>query len=138
MSEDIEILPEHRGFAFSVTKCFQEHDEPYTEQLRYEMTRGLWKNIPADMVNVFAYAIFEGTCIEVYQIKQWSKADPNQYKIRRNFPENIANRWQFKGEVAPDEVRNKYKDQRIVRMYSPWRYVPISGLTTEIPKALDP
>ena len=87
-----------------------------TEIELYDYTRGQWKlNPERARLAKYAFAIYEGIIQEVYEILDWYEAG-NTYSvrqgnenIRREEQEGLLGRYEFVGNLAPVEIRDKYK-----------------------------
>lgn len=80
----------------------------------YDATRGVWVIGPRRERAIYAFSVFKGVVIEVYKIKHpWYLAGTKSttYKTRPNCNEfwtSDPQRWEFEGEVAESEIRDKY------------------------------
>jgi hypothetical protein len=81
----------------------------------YEATRGVWKLSERRNGAKFAFAIFEGVVREVYEIHSWHPAGKNHYASRPKVDVTISGRWEFLGQIASDEIRDKYVDHSVKR-----------------------
>lgn len=108
-----QVLPEHKGLAFLLTKSYKEG---MSAEALYEATRGVWIGVPKQDASFrYAFAVHKKVVKEVYEIEKWVKAGTQPYKTRSLTPENMANRWEFVGHVAPDSVRDLYVGKEIER-----------------------
>ena len=74
----------------------------------YDFTRGQWKvNVEKANNAKFAFAIYEGIIQEVYSVLFWLKA--GKTLNTRNEKEALKDRFEFIGNIAEPEIRNKYK-----------------------------
>lgn len=93
----------------------------------YDATRGHWKVGKRRDTVALAMAVATGIVREVYVIDRWHRAGTTSSatSIHASAP---ADRWEFTGRVADEEIRSKYVG-RSVRDYfakgnrSPFRYV---------------
>ena len=112
-AEAIDILPKHSGLLFMLNKTFRSG---MSDDELYEMTRGIWANIPRDDSIKFAYASYHGIIKEVYQINKWHPAGTTNYSFR-NFndrPEkSLSKRFEFTGKLASEDIRKKYKGKLV-------------------------
>jgi uncharacterized protein len=74
----------------------------------YEATRGVWKLGERRKMAQFAMAVFEGVVREVYSIHSWHRGGTLTYTTRPADEVHAPDRWEFRGEVAPDTVRARY------------------------------
>lgn len=84
----------------------------------YEVTRGVWKLGERRVRAKFAFAVFEGVVREVYEIHTWHPAGTEHYETRSKTDVTLAGRWEFLGQIASNEIRDKYVD-RSVKKYLP-------------------
>ena len=84
----------------------------------YEVTRGVWKLGERRVRAKFAFAVFEGVVREVYEIHTWHPAGTEYYETRSKTDVTLAGRWEFLGQIASNEIRDKYVD-RSVKKYLP-------------------
>lgn len=62
----------------------------------------------------YALAEYEGIIIEVYKINKWLEVDTKDFNDRSKVKiKHKKRRWGFDGEIAEDEVRNKYLNKSI-------------------------
>jgi hypothetical protein len=97
-------------------------------QALYEATRGIWVIGPRREKAEYAMAVFQGVVREVYRIDKWDPSGTNEYKTRDTsyFKDCVPPRWEFSGEVAPKEIREKYIDKSVGKgLQNPIRYVNI-------------
>ena len=69
----------------------------------YDATRSCWR-VSLDRANNVQYvlSVYKGVVREVYRVNSWTAADPKAH-------EKNEGRFEFIGEIAEDEVRDKYK-----------------------------
>ena len=69
----------------------------------YDATRSCWR-VSLDRANNVQYvlSVYKGIVREVYRVNSWTAADPKAH-------EKNEGRFEFIGEIAEDEVRDKYK-----------------------------
>lgn len=82
----------------------------------YDYTRGQWKLNPDRASNAkYGIAVYEGIVQEVYEILNWYKAGTTysmrqgNKNIERGELEGLDGRYEFIGNLAPKEIREKYK-----------------------------
>lgn len=89
----------------------------------YEITRGFWKILRhrADRAK-YAFAVFRGEIKEVYEISGWEAggAPLSEFWLKRKRergentdPSVNIGRFQFVGEIAPKDVRDKYVGKQL-------------------------
>jgi hypothetical protein len=74
----------------------------------YDITRGVWKVGARREKAQYAFAVYKGLVREVYRIEQWFPAGTTKYRTRKIDDVNVPGRWEFTGDVAEHEVRDKY------------------------------
>lgn len=92
----------------------------------YEATRGVWKLGERREKAKFAFAIFEGVVREVYEIHSWHPAGSQHYESRSTDDVALKGRWEFRGQIAADEIRNKYIDRSVKKYLPPKAQNPIA------------
>lgn len=80
----------------------------------YEATRGIWVAGERRASCTIALAIYQGVVKEVYAIHSWHPAGTTQYQHRQLDSEELEGRCEFTGQVAPNHLRDKYIDKRIL------------------------
>lgn len=93
----------------------------------YDYTRGQWK-INQERANnaKYAFAVYEGIIQEVYSILQWLEAGKT-FNTRKE--ENaIAERFEFIGNIAELEIREKYKFKSVEHYFKKGNANPIMYL----------
>ena len=87
-----------------------------SEMELYDYTRGHWKlNVERARRAKYGIAVYEGIIQEVYEIYDWYEAGKT-YSVRRGNEninrgsnERIEGRYEFIGNLAPENIREKYK-----------------------------
>ncbi len=93
-----------RGVLFRITLSYREGMSPFE---LYEATRGTWRINRLDLAAEveYGFAVYGGIVKEVYKVHRWDPAGTTPYKTR---DVGVVDRWEFKGEVATEEIRRKY------------------------------
>jgi uncharacterized protein len=97
----------------------------------YDATRGVWVVGPRRECAEYAFSVFKGIVMEVYKIKHpWHLAGTKSttYKTRpdcNEFWTSDPQRWEFEGEVAENEIRDKYLKKSVKRYLSDGSQNPI-------------
>lgn len=103
--QQVDIKKEHSGLAFLLNKRYKSGMD---ELSLFEITRGVWANIPRNDTNIkYAYATYNNIIREVYEVHGWVKAGTQQYFTRDNIKRD-SERWEFIGRKAEDSVRKLY------------------------------
>ena len=94
----------------------------------YDNTRCCWKvnKDQADKVE-YAFSVYDGMVIEVFHIVQWLPAHTT-LKSETTLdprPDKDEGRYEFVGNVAPDEIRDKYIGKMVTEMFPQGNQNPI-------------
>ncbi|MFN7985240.1 MAG: hypothetical protein U0Q11_25650 [Vicinamibacterales bacterium] len=84
----------------------QSYREGMSDVSLYDATRGIWRLGPRREAAEIALAIYGGIVVEVYEIQNWYPAGSTFYETRTF--DDVSNRWEFVGRVAPATIRDKY------------------------------
>lgn len=98
----------------------------------YDYTRGHWKlkRQRAEQAK-YALSIYQGVVQEVYEILQWFEANKtfsvrvNNELIERDKDSNTKGRYEFVGNIAPDNIRKKYKYKSVSHYFKKGASNPI-------------
>lgn len=102
----------------------QEFRYSMTDMELYDFTRGYWKiNVSRAQTAKYAFAVYNGIIQEVYAIKTWLKAGESM-NIRGRV-ENIDDRVEFIGNIAEEEIRQKYKFKSVESFFRKGNANPI-------------
>ena len=80
------------------------------ERGNYDATRYAWKLDPVRARKAeFVLATIRGVIVEVFVAESWLESSPS------NFPgfSELPGRWGFVGRLAPDEIREKYRQRKL-------------------------
>jgi hypothetical protein len=103
-----------------------------TEMELYDYTRGQWKVNP-DRANqaLYGIAVYQGIIQQVYTIENWYKAG-STYSVRqgnenisRGEKERLEGRYEFIGNLAPLDIREKYRYKSVSHYFKPGNSNPI-------------
>ena len=90
----------------------------------YDYTRGQWKvNVEKANKAKFAFAVYEGIIQEVYSVLFWLEA--GKTLNTRNEIEAVKDRFEFIGNIAEPEIRNKYKFKSVEHYFKKGNANPI-------------
>ena len=94
----------------------------------YDNTRCCWKvnKDQADKVE-YAFSVYDGMVIEVFHIEKWLPAHTT-LKSETTLdprPDKDEGRYEFVGNVAPDEIRDKYIGKMVTEMFPQGNQNPI-------------
>ncbi|MBK7221368.1 MAG: hypothetical protein IPH94_08585 [Saprospiraceae bacterium] len=90
----------------------------------YDYTRGYWKlNRERAAAAQYAFAVYEGIIQEVYSILQWVEAGSTLNTRTDHYP--VHGRFEFVGNLAPNEIRNKYKYKSVEHFFQKGNINPI-------------
>jgi len=92
----------------------------------YEVTRGYWRvNIEQAKKVKYVFAVYYGMVLEVYEVAGWLPAFSTMTYQRIENKEELKNRYEFVGKIAPDNVRRKYKDKSVANIFTKGEQNPI-------------
>lgn len=98
----------------------------------YDYTRGQWKLNPERARTAkFGLAVYEGIIQEVYEILDWYEAGKtysvrqNNENIKREADERLEGRYEFIGNLASEEIRDKYKYKSVEHYFKRGNANPI-------------
>lgn len=108
----------------------QAYSKDMSKQDLYSYTRGQWRlSVKRASKAKLVFSLFKGNIIEVYQIKKWVPAGVSMNRdnrlIDRNPGERISNRYEFIGEVANQEIREKYLNKSLKHLFKKGNSNPI-------------
>lgn len=98
----------------------------------YDYTRGQWVLNPTNAKKAkYAFSVYEGVIQEVYEIAEWFEAgrtystrENNEY-IKRDKDESVSKRYEFVGNIASPEIRDKYKYKSVGHLFKNGNSNPI-------------
>lgn len=120
--EKIEI--EEKAILIRINQAFRYSMTPIE---LYDYTRGQWK-INQERANnaKYAFAVYEGIIQEVYSVIQWLEAGKT-FNTRKE--ENaLEDRFEFIGNIADPEIREKYKFKSVEHYFKKGNANPIMYL----------
>lgn len=100
-----------------VIKINRSYKETMSESDLYDVTRGYWKlNLERAKQAEYAFSVYKGIIKEVYKIDGWLPAGsiPRPALADAEVP---ADRYEFVGKAAEDEIREKYIGKSIAYLY---------------------
>ena len=74
----------------------------------YDHVRGVWVVGERRNAAEFALGVYRGEILEAYSIDDWHPAGTTEYASRIIDRNKYANRWEFTGKIAPEEIRERY------------------------------
>lgn len=93
-----------------------------TKQELYDVTRSCWK-LGSDREKVkYAFAVYDGIIQEVYTVLKWFKGGETMLSFE---VESNSERWEFIGNIAPKEIREKYINKSVSHYYKQGNQSPI-------------
>lgn len=102
----------------------QEFRYSMSEIELYDYTRGRWRiNVERAKKAKYAFAIYEGVIQEVYSIIYWLEAGKTLNTRTDN--DRIDERFEFIGNIAEPEIRNKYKYKSVEQYFKKGNQNPI-------------
>ena len=119
-----EINIEESGILIRINQMFRYS---MTEMELYDYTRGRWKiNIDRAKTAKYAFAVYDGIIQEVYSVYTWLEA--GKIMSTRIDKENSEDRFEFIGDIAEDEIRNKYRYKSVEHYFRKGNANPIMYL----------
>lgn len=120
MNKDLVIA--EPGILIRITQRFKEN---MSAEYLYESTRGVWKLAKLRKNNAnFAFSIANGVILEVYKINSWHEGGTTKYNTRNDV--DARERWEFLGEIAPSNIRNKYVGENISHYFKRGNANPVN------------
>jgi len=101
----------------------------------YDYTRGHWVLNPENARNAkYAFSIYKGIIQEVYEVAGWFSAgttfsvrENNEY-VKRDAGDRVDNRFEFVGNLAPQNIRDKYILKSVEHLFKNGNSNPIMYL----------
>ena len=117
--DKVEI--EEKSILIRISQAFRYSMEPIE---LYDYTRGQWKINPERANNaVIAFSVYQGIIQEVYSVLQWLEAGKT---FNTRIEEHVNNaRFEFIGNIAQPEIRNKYKFKSVEHYFKKGNANPI-------------
>ncbi len=105
----MDVTIEEKGILFRIRRTYHQGMDALA---LYEATRGVWRLGIRRLEAQYAFALSGRKIVEVYEIEEWFPAGTLPYHTRqtRSFDRS---RWEFKGQVAPPAIREKYVGQTV-------------------------
>ena len=101
-----------------IIKINKSYESGMDAERLYDITRGCWKiSIPYASQADYALSVVFGEVKEVYKIFEWVPASEEKRKTIEYDAEIEKGRIIFKGEVAPDNIRQKYLYKNVKGLY---------------------
>ncbi len=92
----------------------------------YDITRGCWKRRIESVERAkYALAVYQGEVIEVYRIFAWYSSLEEIRDTVPFDPEVERGRIIFKGEVAKEEIRQKYMGKNVSKLFKRGEASPV-------------
>lgn len=119
----VDIQKEHAAMLIRINRVYRH---TMSKEQLYEATRGSWKVGKRREGVRYAMAVFEDVVREVYEVKSWCCSGSTPYQTRSR-PQKKG-RWDFIGEIAPENVRSLYCNNSVAKYFSrgqqnPFTYV---------------
>lgn len=93
-----------------------------TKQELYDATRSCWR-LGEDREKVkYAFAVYDGIIQEVYTVLKWFKGGETMLSFEA---ERDNERWEFIGNIAPKEIREKYINKSVSHYFKQGNQSPI-------------
>jgi hypothetical protein len=116
-----------------LVRVSQAYSKGMSKSDLYDYTRGQWRLSKSRAEKVkFGISVFQGEVVEVYKILEWLPAgtsmDRDNKLINRKQGERIANRFEFIGEIANENIRSKYLNKSVKHLFKQGNSNPIMYL----------
>lgn len=96
----------------------------------YDITRGCWKNrIEYVSVADYALSVFHEKVVEVYSIHKWFRAETEHRETIPFNPNVDKKKIIFKGELAPQFIRDKYIGKDVKSLFKRGEAQPVKVVT---------
>jgi hypothetical protein len=92
----------------------------------YDATRGVWKLGYRREGAKLAFAVNAGVIREEYEIEKWHPAGSTAYATRKFEDSDIRGRWEFTGQVASPELREKYVGESVADYFKRGARAPVT------------
>ncbi len=95
----------------------------------YERTRGVWVIGQRRNAALYAMAVYAGVIREVYKINSWHRAGSTPYQTRnqKELAIHKHKRWEFVGQIASEDIRNRYLGRSVSHLFKSGQQNPIVG-----------
>lgn len=115
----------HATLLIRINKLYRHN---MSAQELYEATRGVWRLSARREAATYALAVFEGVVREVFEIRSWHPANSTPYttRVEELAQRDVGGRWEFVGEIAPDEIRSRYRGRSVHSYFKRGQQSPVS------------
>lgn len=106
-----------RAVAININQTYRPH---LSDDQLYDFTRGVWR-LDRDRAEgaKYAFAVFQGKIVEVYEINKWHRAGRTEYVTGRTFTDKeLATRFEFTGRIASPAIREQYVGKLLSEQHS--------------------
>ena len=131
MDNNKQIVITEPVILFRINQAYRNN---MSDKTLYDYTRGMWRMSMARAKKAsYAFAVFDGIIKEVYSIIKWYRAGETlsyrDNKLIERLPnERIRNRIEFIGEIAEDEIRDKYVNKSVKHFFKQGNSNPVMYL----------
>ena len=92
----------------------------------YEITRGVWVvGMRRDEAR-YVLSVYNRVVLEVYAIDAWHPAGSTEYATRPYEHVHRPGRWEFTGQSAPEDVRQRYVGKSVAGLWSKGAANPVT------------
>lgn len=123
MGREVTIL--EPSVLIRISRLYHERMSPVE---LYEATRGVWKMGVRRNEAEYAFSVADGEIKEVYRIEAWLPAGTQFYETRPRKDIEIEGRWEFKGEIASNDMRAHYIGRSVKGYFSQGAAYPVTYL----------
>lgn len=101
-----------------IIKINKSYREGMSDRELYDVTRGCWKRSLASVEKAdYALAVVKGVVKEVYQIDIWLPAEEEIRETILYNEKTDAGRIIFRGKVADEKIRQKYRNHSVSGLF---------------------
>ncbi len=121
---DMNAEIQEPSIIFRISKLYSPN---CSETELYDLTRGRWVLGSKREEAQLAFSVYKNTILEVYEIGRWYEGGTTPSTRKDTAPKG---RWEFVGEIAQPEIREKYIGKSVVNYFNagsrnPVRYINI-------------
>lgn len=117
-----DVIIQEKALLITINKLYRSR---MPEEELYEVTQGIWKVSERRNKAELALAVFHGIVREAYDISRWYPAGTLPYKYRDTSSFAGSRRWEFEGDKASEDIRNKYVKKSVRNYMSKGNQNPI-------------
>lgn len=110
----------------AIIKINKSYKEKLSDLELYDITRGCWKRKLESVENArYVLAVAFSVVKEVYKVDKWMPSEELNRETIEYHEEDDAGRIGFSGDVAPNDIRNKYIGKSVADLYKKGEADPV-------------